>query len=112
MVISEACSPETVLDGGDLVLHHIGDLSITNTIPGILNVITSTKIVQIVYLYMIILAGRFPLISAYFLSALAMAGHMLSFNSWAGLVWRLGTLRYLVKVLFMLATTALTNLPF
>ena len=59
-----------------------------------------------VYLYMMILAGRFPLISAYFLRALAMAGHMLSFNSCTGLVCRLATLRYLVKVLFMLATTA------
>jgi hypothetical protein len=61
---------------------------------------------------MMILAGKFPLISAYFLRALAMAGHMLSFNSWAGLVCKFATLRYFVKVLFMLATTAPTDLPF
>ena len=34
------------------------------------------------------------------------------FSSWAGVVWRLAMMRYLLKVLFMLATTAPTDLTF
>merc|ERR1711936_384813 len=33
LVVSEASSSEAVLDGGDLVLHHIRDLTITHTVP-------------------------------------------------------------------------------
>ena len=33
LIISEASGPEAVLDGGDLVLHNVRDLSITHPIP-------------------------------------------------------------------------------
>jgi len=52
LIISEASSSKAVLSGDDLKLHDEGDLSVTNTIPE---------------LYIMILAGKFPLISAYFL---------------------------------------------
>ena len=37
LIISEAGSSEAVLDGGDLMLHHVWDLSITNTVPKLTN---------------------------------------------------------------------------
>jgi len=112
LIIRETGSSEAILDCSDLMLHHVRNLSIANSIPKKKSRISHEKKHANHYLYIMILAGRLPLISAYFLRALAMAGHMLSLSSCAGLVWRFATLRYLVKVLFILATTAPTDLPF